>query len=251
MRGFVANRRFLRGLVLLLAVGLFAPIALSRPADVRAADQENGPIAAAALARLDTWGGQCWTFMQEVVLQATGRRVGFDYRQGFFEAGAIEVSAEEAQNGDIIQIADDADTNPWASYPGMHTAIVLKNLGGGRFDAVDSNQNWDEWVNLRYGYDPYASAARYGLQVRIYRIPGGGPGAAPAAAGSNDTPLASGDPATVAADGGCLNLRSAPGLSASKLDCLPEGTGVTITGEPVSKDGFSWVPVSTPRANGL
>ncbi|MCC7366691.1 MAG: SH3 domain-containing protein [Dehalococcoidia bacterium] len=254
MRGFVAQKSLIRGLLVLLVVALAAPVLVMRAQPAQAQEEENGPIARVALSYLGTHGGQCWTFMQQVVMEATGRKVGYDYRQGYFEAGAIEVSAAEARNGDIIQIASDSNSGAYASYPGLHTAIILSNLGNGRFNAVDSNQNWDEWVRLRPNYDPYASAARNGLQVHIYRIPGGGPGesgvstdvSAPAAGGA----VASGDSAVVAADGGCLNLRSAPGLSSGRVDCLPSGTGLTITGEAVAKDGFSWVPVSSARGSG-
>lgn len=244
----VARVTPLRALLLLLAVIALGRIALTSTPTASAAEPENGPIAATALSHLGTHGGQCWTFMRQVVAEATGRTVGFDYRLGFFEAGAVEVSAAEAMNGDIIQIANDANTAPWAYYPGQHTAIILENLGGGVFDAVDSNQNWDEWVRLRPNYNPYASAARYGLQVHIYRIPGGGPGNAAIPASIAAAP-SDGATARVTA-GGCLNLRSEPSLSASRVDCLPDGTTVTVTGEAVTADGFSWVRVSTPNGSG-
>lgn len=247
----VARVTPLRVLLLLVALVGIAWVALSSPAPASAAPQ-NGPIAQAALARLGTHGGQCWTFMKEVVRQATGRNIGYDYRLGFFEGGAYEVSAAEAQNGDIIQIANDGDTSPWAYYPGQHTAIILENLGGGKFNAIDSNQNWDEWVNLRPNYDPYAAAARYGLQVHIYRVPGGGPGgaAAQAPAPATQVNFDSGDSATVSADGTCLNLRTSASITAARIDCIPEGATVTITGDAVSADGYSWVPVSTASGDG-
>jgi len=182
--------------------------------------------------------------MRAVVAEATGRNVGFDYRLGYFEAGSVEVSPGEATNGDIIQIASDANSGPWASYPGLHTAIIIDNLGGGVFNAIDSNQNWDEMVRLRPNYNPYAKAADYGLQVHIYRIPGGGPDGTTVAA----EPVASGDTATVATS--CLNLRSSASLSGTRIDCLPNGTQVTVTGGPVYADGHAWVSVSTPYGTG-
>lgn len=226
----------------LLLVLLPAMVAVLGTAPSGASAEANGPIAATALQYVGTHGGQCWTFMQQVVFEATGRHVGSDYRQGYFDAGAVEISPDEAANGDIIQIADDNDTSPWASYPGLHTAIILKNLGGHRFDAVDSNQNWDEMVHLRPGYDPYAAAARYGLQVHIYRISGDVTAAAPT--------FAVGDRATVSADPGCLNLRGRAALAGSILDCLPSGTAATIVDGPVSADGFVWVKVETARGSG-
>lgn len=226
-------------LLLLLIAGVPA-LAVTHHA---AAAEPSPSIADVALGHLDTHGGQCWTFVQAVVFEATGAQIGNDYRQGFFEAGAVEVQASEAARGDIIQVANDADTSPWASYPGLHTAIVLENLGGGRFNAIDSNQDWDEWVRLRPGYDPYATAARNGLQVHIYRMPRG------AGAGASGSDIKAG-PATVNSGSGCLNLRAAAGLAGARIGCLPEGTSVTVTGDAVTKDGFDWVPVETPAGKG-
>lgn len=236
-----------RRLLLVLAASVVTLIALA-PFRASAESGSESPIVSAALARLGTHGGQCWTFMREMVAHATGHQVGFDYRQGFFEAGAVEVSADEATAGDIIQIASDANTSPWASYPGLHTAIIMKNLGGGRFDAIDSNQNWDEMVNLRPNYDPYTSAARNGLQVHIYRIPGGGPGAMPASAASSS--LAAGDTVVVHADPGCLNLRDGAGLGAGKIACLATSTSGTVVDGPASADGYTWVKIDTGAGTG-
>ncbi len=242
MVNYIPSIRGARLLWLVLVLAALLP-ATFQASTARAEDRTDGPIAATALHYLGTHGGQCWTFMQQVVFEATGRHVGFDYRQGYFEAGAVEVSANEATNGDIIQIASDANTRPSASYPGLHTAIILENLGGGRFDAVDSNQSWDEMVSLRPNYDPYGAAARYGLDVHIYRIPGGGPGGTSATAAAAS--FAAGGSATVATDAGCLNLRTAPSLRSGKIACLTNHTRVTITGETIRAEGLEWVPVST------
>ena len=247
-----------RRLLLLLALGLVLPFALLQPKESSAQTTYTHPIAVTALKYLNTHGGQCWTFMKKVVAEATGRQIGFDYRLGFFEAGAYEVSPEEAREGDIIQIASDANTSPWANYPGLHTAIILENLGGGRFNAIDSNQNWDEWVRLRPNYDPYAAAARYGLQVHIYRIPLDGWSAPAPSVPAAETPpstsegeWAPGTQAVVSAGtGDCLNLRTAAGLGAARIDCLPTGTNVTVKSSAVSADGFAWVQVESPSGTG-
>jgi hypothetical protein len=192
--------------------------------------------------------------MKNVVREATGHQVGFNYRTGYFEGGAVEVSAAEAANGDIVQISDDSNTSPWASYPGLHTAIILENLGGGRFNAVDSNQNWDEMVRLRPNYDPYAGAARYGLDVHIYRFPGGSSAPATAAtavaAPTDSRTWAAGDSATVDASPGCLNMRASATLGASIATCLTHGTAVTVIGGPVNASGHTWVQVQTPAGAG-
>jgi len=61
------------------------------------------------------------------------------------------------------------------------------------------------------------------------------------------TVLKAGDFALVAADGTCLNLRSGPGVEfVPPLECMPEGTKVSVTGTPLLSGEFYWVPLSTP-----
>ncbi|MGE5595919.1 MAG: SH3 domain-containing protein [Hyphomicrobiales bacterium] len=255
MTSLTAKNKVSPRILLLVVLAAIAPFALLRSNEDAQAEGYTSPIATTALKYVGTHGGQCWTFMKQVVAEATGAQIGYDYRLGFFEAGAWEVSANEARSGDIIQIASDANTLPWASYPGLHTAIILENLGGGVFNAVDSNQNWDEMVRLRPNYNPYASAARYGLQVHIYRIPdgsGGGNGASAAAAPTPTEPSAwaAGDGGVVAAGSDCLNLRTAPSLDADRIACLRSGVGVTAVSGPTEADGYTWVQVETPAGTG-
>ena len=132
-------------------------------------------IVARAFQDLGTWQGQCWTFMKNVIEDATGMTVGFDYRDGYFEAGAYEVELEDAQPGDVIQLADDSWTAPNADYNGLHTAIIYEVLGNGVFMVIDSNANFDEMVSTRV-YNPAAAAARYSnINFHIYRFDGGEP----------------------------------------------------------------------------
>ncbi|MGE5597239.1 MAG: SH3 domain-containing protein [Hyphomicrobiales bacterium] len=238
------------GLLVALAAVLFVD---RTPAHAAPPPADYDGIAAVALSYDGQWGGQCWTFMQQVVFEATGKQVGFDYREGFFEAGAIEVSVADARTGDIIQIADDANTAPDADYPGLHTAIVLDNHGDGTFRVVDSNANWDEMVSVRDNYDPAAAAARNGLNFHIYRIEAGDADPAPAGGrvGSGGlTTIRVGDPVHVSAQGDCLNLRKSPGITSAIIDCLADGTKLTVTEGPVEKGGRLWIRVSSPVGEG-
>jgi hypothetical protein len=133
--------------ILLVALGLFAVPALvmaqSAPANA------THPMVATAAKYSGTYQGECWIFMKKVVLEATGIEMGFDYRHGYLDHGAVEVSLRQASAGDIIQIADDNYTDPDASYPGLHTFIISESNGDGTFDGWDSNAHWDGMVRFR------------------------------------------------------------------------------------------------------
>lgn len=230
--------------VLLALVGMG-----SRPASALDPDNQFDRIALTALQYEGGYGGQCWQFMKDVVREATGREIGFDYREGYFEAGAVEVTdITQVRSGDIIQIALDSWTAPDADYNGLHTSIVLTNLGGGYFDVVDSNQNYDGMVRLRPGYNPWAAADRYGLQVHIYRINGGTPvptdATAPTATVRGIT-FHAGETGAVNTPGECLNLRTGGGLGSSIVTCLKHGARFRVIGESVLVGGRMWAKVRT------
>lgn len=228
--------------VLVAMLTLFGAAGPFKPA---AADSSH-PIVERALRDLGTYQGECWPWVKRVVFEATGREIGFDYREGFLEAGAIEVSAADAGPGDVIQVALDSWTSPDADYPGLHTAIIIRNRGDGTFDAIDSNQLWDGVVRLRPGYDPFAQAQASGLQVRIYRFPAGA--GQPREAAPAGAPLTPGDAARVNTPGDCLRLRTAPG--GDIIQCLAHGTRVTVIEGPVRQVGVDWYRVATPVGEG-
>lgn len=214
------------------------------------------PTAQRAVQDYLTYQGQCWTWMRRIVLETTGRTIGFGYVSGFYEAGATEVPLSDVRQGDIIQIADDENAGPGVDYPGLHTALVLEAFGDGTFTIIDSNSKWDGIVRLRYNYDPIASANRYvGLEVHAWRIPLDGGSGSTTQPSPTPTPeptvipeaesFSVGDTAVVATDGGCLNLREAPALSGAKLDCLAQGSQVTVFSEVIDADGWAWVAVQT------
>ncbi len=243
-----------RALLTLSAV-LLAFCAVSSRTDATAASPENyGAIARTALAAVGQYSGQCFPWARSIVLAATGRTIGFDYRAGYLQAGAVEVSVEDARDGDVIQIANDANTAAWADYAGLHTAIVLDNEGGGAFRVVDANSQFDGVVRIRDRYSPAAEAARYaGLTFHAYRFPGAAapaivnppPSTSPAPAG-----LAPGVTATVSANGDCLRLRGAAGASGGVLTCLPSGFVVAVKALGPAADGYHWVRVSAGGLDG-
>ena len=232
--------------ILVAFVAVLTAFSAARPA---AAGPSSDAIVNRALQDLGTWQGECWQWVKLVVREATGAEMGFDYRYGFLDAGATEVSLNDAGPGDVVQIADDNYTAPDADYPGLHTAFIVSVNGDGTFEVIDSNRDWDGMVNLRSGYDPAAMAARSGLNFHIYRF-GEAAAAAPAkppvvtVAG---TPIG-GDKARINTPGDCLRLRAAPGGSITH--CLGHGTQVTVTGSPVTVDGVSWSPVTTAAGTG-
>ncbi|TAJ21918.1 MAG: SH3 domain-containing protein, partial [Dehalococcoidia bacterium] len=209
-------------------------------------------VTAWAVAAVGQQQGECFPWIRRVVQSALGISIGNDYRLGYLQAGAVEVTPQAGRAGDILQIAKDSDTSPSADYAGLHTALILENLGGGKFKVVDSNSNFDGIVKIRDGYDPGASAARYpGLSFHIYRLPERSstlpavPSVVPASL-TLGTPgsLSIGGGAEIAADGDCLRVRSIAGLSGAILGCLPTGMRVTVTQPGPEVDGYRWVGIS-------
>jgi hypothetical protein len=241
-----------------LALGLV--VAPAGRAD--AATTVNGPSAAAALtstalASLGKFEGECFPFVQRVVKAVLGKSIGSDYRLGYLQAGAVEVTLAAAQPGDVIQLIDDRNTSPSADYPGMHTALVMENYGGGKFRVVDSNASYDGMVRVR-DYEPRTIALRYPyISIHAYHlidtpVPANGivpPGASSGSGGTAiaPVPLTPGAQAVVAADGDCLRVRSVPALSGATLTCMPTGASLTIAGGAAEADGYKWLRISSPN----
>jgi len=244
----ISSRPRRTGLTLTITALLTALVLIALPAPragAQAAPTGESTIAGAALRYVGQYQGQCFTFMKQAVAEATGIQLGGDYRLGYLNAGAIEVASEQAMPGDIIQSADDTDTGFHADYPGLHTAIVLENFGGGRFRVVDSNSQWDGVVRIRDTYQPYVTAAAYtNIQVHIYRMPIGSGDSVPVVTPAVVTPLAGGDTAIVRADGDGLNLRSTPSTSSQVVNHLPDGTLVSVLDATVEADGYQWQQVN-------
>ena len=53
-------------------------------------------------------------------------------------------------------------------------------------------------------------------------------------------PLEVGATVVVAGTGDCLQVRAAPGRSEPSVDCLDDGTDVTISAGPADRDGLQW-----------
>jgi hypothetical protein len=65
-----------------------------------------------------------------------------------------------------------------------------------------------------------------------------------------DTPLVPGTTAIIRADGGCLRLRDAPGLSSNRLECYAEGALVQVLDGAVVADDYRWQSVSVGGQTG-
>ncbi len=270
MAGWLGQHRLLPGiLIAFLSVSVLLA-GNSRDADATAT---YGPLITAALKYEGQNGGECYMFMQKVVKEVTGRLISGDYRKSYIDAGATEVPLAQAQSGDIIQLVNDKNTVASASYAGLHTALIMDVLGGGKFKVIDSNYLFDHIVRVHDDYSPKESAARYkDISVHVYRVPPGKvtpaataqsgmsgatstasatpAGSAPSAAlatpdpdekpGVRLEPLEPGSTAVIAADGDCLRLRDEPGLDGNEVACPPTGAFVKVLEGSEQQDGYRW-----------
>ena len=95
---------------------------------------QPGVNACLAAGQGTAYAGQCKQFVNCIIVLSGGPMPGGgnDYAGSFIAAGGTEISEGAATKGDIIQWGSGSTTS-------QHTAIVVANLGGGRFDVVDSN----------------------------------------------------------------------------------------------------------------
>lgn len=279
----------------LLVLVLLSPFAAfgadKSPSEVAASLAVEAPVGSAvlriAILEIGTHQGECFPWVRRVVQRATGHRMGYDYRAGYLEAGAIEVPLASARGGDIIQLISDADDSANADYPGMHTAIVLNAESPGVFRVIDSNLAFDGMVRVREGYNPMALAARFpNINVHVYRFhdiafTGGAPEVklpnpvgslaptGPAIVGAPPSPVyqlgsaisqlpptwplppeQAATTAIVRADGDCLRLRAAPTAAAPVLTCIPDGSVVTLLQGTEQADGVVWQSVNAGGRSG-
>jgi uncharacterized protein YgiM (DUF1202 family) len=226
------------GFGLLLSVILFQTATGTSTADAQTTTES--PIVREALKYVGGHGGQCYVFVQKAVYAATGKWIGRAYRQGYFDAGAVEVNPDNAQAGDILQISNPSAQSSY--FAGMHTAIVIENLGNRTYRVIDSNFGWDERVQV-HTWTPKPAA---NLRLYAYRI-----GGANVVAPIPPAPVLNADDrAVVKTDGSCLNLRSGAGLTKPVINCLADGIEVTVLEKGVVVDGYTWTRVSTPAGEG-
>lgn len=150
----VRSRRFrLFAVCLGVATMSLTGIGLGAPAPAFAVGSfSNAALADLALTYVGQWGGnatagtpdagsgQCRAFANAIVARVSGGTMRISYGANEFTAliaNGVEQSVGSALKGDVIQ---------WPASVGLHTAIVVSNLGGGNFDVVDSNMNYDEIV---------------------------------------------------------------------------------------------------------
>jgi hypothetical protein len=92
---------------------------------------KSGYTGGAPLGDANNNDGECRAFVNCIIKLVSGLWMGngsSDYQSAFRTAGAVQMTAATAIRGDIIQDGD-----------GVHTTIVLENLGNGNFTVVDSN----------------------------------------------------------------------------------------------------------------
>jgi hypothetical protein len=110
-----------------------------------------------------SYGGQCRSFVNDVVKASTGVSIAYgapnQYFKAFEDNGAFRVTnVSDLRKGDIVQSGEtEAD-------PHLHTFIIIGLVSGTTFDVIDSNHNLDEKV-ARYNRTVSLSDS-----VRAYRL---------------------------------------------------------------------------------
>jgi hypothetical protein len=152
-----------------LPVNAYAAPAGSASATRTADTATSDAIADRALARVGTHGGQCKQFANDMARLASGGSItlGGGYYSDYRREGGERVGAAEAVRGDIIQLNSPGSPDSFRS--GMHTAIVVDNLGNNTFKVVDSNWVGPESVGTHV-WNPYTRAASRGLSVNIWHF---------------------------------------------------------------------------------
>jgi outer membrane biosynthesis protein TonB len=108
-----------------------------------------------------------------MAMKASGGKVNPapGYYAAFKRYGGQLQTYASAAKGDIIQMNKLPNREVYVAP--MHTAIVVKNLGGGNFEVVDSN--WDTPRNgtpivKRHNWNIAAYAKKYGFEANIWRM---------------------------------------------------------------------------------
>lgn len=110
---------------------------------------------------------ECKGFVQHIV----GNSLIEGYTQAYLNIGT-EIQSDQAMWGDIIQISNGSDLEQY--YPGMHTAIILKNHKNGNFNVIDANYIAANTVGI-HDFNPanfiasYPKNSKY-LQTHFYRL---------------------------------------------------------------------------------
>lgn len=169
------GRRRSRLITALFAAAVMSMLSLSSAAPSMASEKNQFPnqrIVDVALSLPEnSFGDECYLFVNRVVAQASGGRVhiggAHTYYGAYAREGGVQVSAAQAQPGDIIQISVPGDDGTY--HDGMHTAVVVANLGGGNFDVVDSNWGLPHHQVHHHHWNPDRSV-QAGESVQIWRM---------------------------------------------------------------------------------
>ena len=205
-----------------------APLALASPAN----DFPNQRIVDVALSHPEgSAGGQCYFFLNQVLAQASGGRIHIGGAHTYFGAyareGGVQVSAADARPGDIIQISIPSSDDTYRS--GMHTAIVVQNLGAGRFDVVDSNWGYAERVHHHVLTPSRLIAPGSDESVQFWRMGQVDAPPAPPTPPAPPAPVASNVYHVYGLPGSNrLLVRSGPGMQYPVVGSLGNGDPVTV-----------------------
>src|SRR5258708_38598866 len=103
----MSRSRCVRLIVSACVVTLCAVLVRADSSAAGSIPENQGAIARTALTAVGQYTGEWFPWARSVVLAATGRLIGFDYRTGYLQAGGGEVTVQDARNSDAIHSATD------------------------------------------------------------------------------------------------------------------------------------------------
>ncbi len=124
----------------ILLIVLIQIVGIALPKAAYAASYNNSTIADLGLKHVGENYGECWTFVRDMIYQASGHTQdisaaagGGDYFAHLANTGGMQITdVTKLAKGDVVQMG----------HFGGHTFIIVGMMSDGTFDVIDANHDW-------------------------------------------------------------------------------------------------------------